>query len=146
LGFEQIWIEIAMRCVTSLRYSIRINKGLSDPFTPRRGLRQGNPISPYLFLLCAEELSSLMKKEEQVGRLKGVRNGIISPAISHLLFTDDTVFFARADLKSINSLKYVLKTYSEGSRQKINLQKSTLFFDSRCPAHVKQQVMEVLGV
>jgi hypothetical protein len=119
---------------------------LSDPFTPRRGLRQGNPISPYLFLLCAEELSSLMKKEEQVGRLKGVRNGIISPTISHLLFTDDTVFFARADLKSINSLKYVLKTYSEGSRQKINLQKSTLFFDSRCPSHVKQQVMEVLGV
>jgi hypothetical protein len=56
-----------------------------------------------------------MKKDEHIDRLKGVRNCITSPAISHLLFVDDTIFFARADLKSINSLKYVLKTYSEGS-------------------------------
>jgi hypothetical protein len=88
--------------------------GLSDPFTPTRGLRQGDPISPYLFLLCVEGLSSLMKKEEQVYRLKGVRNGITDPGISHLLFADDTIFFTRADLKSINSLKSVLKTYGEG--------------------------------
>jgi hypothetical protein len=120
--------------------------GLSDPFTPARGLRQGDPISPYLFLLCVEGLSSLMKKEEQVYRLKGVRNGITDPGISHLLFADDTIFFTRADLKSINSLKSVLKTYGEGYGQKINLQKSTIFFGSRCPLHVKQQIMEVLKV
>jgi hypothetical protein len=75
MSFEQIWIDKVMLCVNS----------------------GGYPVSPYLFLFSVEGLSSLMKKE-----LKGVRNCITSPAISHLLFVDDTIFFARADLKSIN--------------------------------------------
>jgi hypothetical protein len=84
MGFEQIWIDKVMLCVNSGRYSIRINGGLSDPFTPTTGLRQGDPISSYLFLFCVEGLSSLMKKEEHIDRLKGVRNCITSPAILHL--------------------------------------------------------------
>jgi hypothetical protein len=99
-----------------------------------------------LFLLCAEGLSCLIKNQEQCGLLKGVRNGVTGPPISHLLFADDSVSFTRADMKSINSLKSVLKTYSEGSGQRIDLQKSTLFFGSRCPGHIKQQVMDALEV
>jgi hypothetical protein len=83
MGFEQIWIDKVMLCVNSGRYSIRINGGLSDPFTPTTGLRPGDPISPYLFLFCVEGLSSLMKKEEHIDH-KGVRNCITSPAILHL--------------------------------------------------------------
>jgi hypothetical protein len=70
MGFNQTWINSVMRCVTSVRYSIKVNGDLTEPFTPSRGLRQGDPISPYLFLLCAEGLSSLMRKEERAGRLK----------------------------------------------------------------------------
>ena len=128
MGFTQGWIKSVMRCVSSVRYSVRVNGELTESFTPSRGLRQGDPISPYLFLLCAEGLSCLLKKEEQAGRLKGVRNGISGPAISHLLFADDTVFFTRADEKGVNSLKYVLQIYSQTSGQRINLQKSYLFF------------------
>jgi hypothetical protein len=85
LGFAQNWINCIMRCVSSVRYSVRVNGELSEPFTPTRGLRQGDPISPYLFLLCAEGLSCLLKKEEQAGRLKGVRNGASGPAITSFI-------------------------------------------------------------
>jgi hypothetical protein len=138
MGFKQTWVKSVMKCVTSVRYLVKVNGGLTEPFTPSRVIRQGDPISPYLFLIYVEGLSSLIKKEEQAGRLKGVRNVISGPTISHLLFVDNTIFFTRADSKNISNLKSILQTYSKGSGQKINLQKSILFFGSRCPDPVKQ--------
>lgn len=67
LGFARAWIHSVMRCVTSVRYSVKVNSALSVPFVPSRGLRQGDPINPYLFLLCAEGLSCLLKKAENDG-------------------------------------------------------------------------------
>jgi hypothetical protein len=60
LGFAQDWITSVMRCVTNVRYAARINGELTSPVVPSRGIRQGDPISPYLFLLCTEGLSSLL--------------------------------------------------------------------------------------
>jgi hypothetical protein len=97
-----------MRCVTLVRYSVKVNGELMEPFIPTRGIRQGDPISLYLFLLCAEGLSCLVRKEEQADNLKGVRNGIMGPSISHLLFVDDTILFMRANVKCINSLNSIL--------------------------------------
>jgi hypothetical protein len=135
-----------MCCVSTVRYAVKVNGELSAPFIPTRGLRQGDPISPYLFLLCAEGLSSLLKKKEHSGWMEGVRNGVTGLAILHLLFADDSIFFARADMRSINTLKLVLQTYSEGSGQKINLHKSSLFFGNNCPEVIRQRVMDSLDV
>jgi hypothetical protein len=114
MRFKQGWINSVMRCVTSARYSVKVNGELTEPFIPTRGIRQGDPISPYLFLLCAEGLSCLVRKEEQADNLKGVRNGIMGLSISHLLFADDTIFFTRAHVKCINSLNFILQTYNQG--------------------------------
>jgi hypothetical protein len=86
-----------------VRYTIRINGELTQTFYPTRGIRQGDPITPYLFLLCVEGLSCLFKKKEQEGSLKGLRNGILGPSISHLLFADDSNFFTRGDKRSLNA-------------------------------------------
>ena len=87
LGFHDSWISTVMRCVSSVRYAIRINGELTQTFYPTRGIRQGDPISPYLFLLCAEGLSCLLKKKEQEGSLKGLRNGILGPSIFYSQMT-----------------------------------------------------------
>lgn len=140
LGFSNEWVSTVMRCVTNVRYDVRINGELSEPFVPTRGLRQGDPISPYLFLICAEGLSCLMKQKEHGGILRGVKNERMGPAISHLLFANDSIFFIRGDVKNLQALKEVLHTYSEGSGQRINFQKSSIFFGDHCPEQVKERM------
>jgi hypothetical protein len=61
LGFADSFVHTVMRCVTTVSFSVRVNGNLSRPFRPSRGIRQGDPISPYLFLLCSEGLSCLSK-------------------------------------------------------------------------------------
>jgi hypothetical protein len=68
------------------------------------------------------------------------------PPISHLLFADDSILFARSGVRSVDTLQRTLKTYCEGSSQKINLDKSSLFFGARCPTAVKDRVMQKLEV
>jgi hypothetical protein len=96
LGFAETFVSLVMRCVTSVSFSIKINGVLSNAFNPTRGIRQGDPISPYLFLLCAEGLSSLLKTIGPVHLCRGVRMSIHAPWISHLLFADDCIVFSEA--------------------------------------------------
>jgi hypothetical protein len=146
LGFSPEWILAVMRCVTHVRYAVRVNGELTMPVVPSRGIRQGDPISPYLFLLCTEGLSNLLFLKENVGALQGVRNGREGPPISHLLFADDSIFFARSDARSVEALKETLLLYCQGSGQKINIDKSSIFFGLHCDSQVKLDVMNRLGV
>ena len=91
MGFLEKWISLTMMCVTTVTYSVLINGEPKGRITPLRGLRQGDPISPYLFLLCAEGLTAMLKKEEVAGNIKGVAVCKGAPRISHLLFVDDNV-------------------------------------------------------
>lgn len=63
MGFHAQWVELIMECVSSVTYRVRFNNTETDEFSPTRGLRQGDPISPYLFLLCSEGLSSMLAHE-----------------------------------------------------------------------------------
>ncbi|KAK5770921.1 hypothetical protein PVK06_047081 [Gossypium arboreum] len=73
MGFSDRWVENVMRCVTSVSYSVVMNREVGNLFIPRRGLRQGNPISPYLFLICGERLSTLLRMTASRGALSGFR-------------------------------------------------------------------------
>jgi hypothetical protein len=73
LGFAERWITLMMACVRSVRYQVRFNSEETEMFIPTRGLRQGDPLFPYLFLICAEGISSLLLYEEEVDGINGVR-------------------------------------------------------------------------
>jgi hypothetical protein len=80
-----------MACVKSVKYKVRFNDQETEGFVPTRGLRQGDPLCPYLFMICAEGLSSLLDHQEEVHGIEGVRVCRNAPSISHLLFADDSL-------------------------------------------------------
>ena len=113
---------------------------------PSRGLRQGDPLFPYLFLLCALGLQSLIQKVEVNDDIRGVaicRNG---PWVSHVFFADDSVLFCYATEAECQKILYILAIYERGSGQKINQEKTNIFFSSNTQAHVKDWIQALLGV
>lgn len=132
LGFSERWIGLMMMCVKRVYYSVFINGEPKGKIIPTRGLRQGDPISPYLFLLCAEGLIATLRKEESEGMISGVSVCRGALQISHLLFTDDYIIFGKASIDEGNKVRKVLTDYEKESDQKLNKEKTSLFF-SRIP-------------
>lgn len=129
MGFDDRWISLIMTCVRTVRYSILINGSLQGRIFPRRGLRQGNPLSPYLFLLCAEGLSSLITATMQRGHITGLPIAKGGFRLSHLFFVDDSVLFCRATFSEWCSIQDILEVYERASSQKLNRDKTSIFFN-----------------
>lgn len=122
LGFKHDLVSLIMRCVHTVSYSVLVNGIPSDSFTPERGFRQGDPLSPHRFLFCAEALTALIKQAERNGNIHGVRITRNAPVVSHLFFADDTILFIRANEKEANAVKQILQNYETASGQRMLLQ------------------------
>jgi len=146
LGFQNSWVQLVMGCISTVRYRIRVNGVLSDEISPERGLRQGDPMSPYLFLLCAEGFSALLNCAEQEGRLHGIKICRNAPAVSHLLFTDDSLILCKASRAEAQQLKEILRVYEECSGQMINVDKSAVMFSPNTGTEDRQGVMQSLNI
>jgi hypothetical protein len=72
MGFNSQWVKLIMNCVQSVSYRVKVNGSLSDAFKPERDLRQGDPLSSYLFILCAEAFSAMLQHAEVNGTLEGI--------------------------------------------------------------------------
>ncbi|KAH9782560.1 reverse transcriptase domain-containing protein [Citrus sinensis] len=126
MGFSQNWICLVMKCISSVSFSLIINGSVRGVIKPQRGLRQGCPLSPYLFITCAEVFSSLLLQAEQQKLIHGLSFGK-ELSISHLLFADDSLIFSRASMTDCGNLKKILDCYSAASGQIFNFEKSSLF-------------------
>ena len=104
-----------MNLVTTVRYRVRVNGELTDEIVPQRGLRQGDPISPYLFLICAEAFSCMLNAAEERGGMAGVRVCQEAPSINHLLFADDSLLLFKIEDRSAEHLQNVLSLYEDCS-------------------------------
>ncbi|KAH1097521.1 hypothetical protein J1N35_014442 [Gossypium stocksii] len=95
MGFVKEWVGLIMKYINTVSYAVNINGSRGRLFQPTRGLIQDNPLSPFLFLICSEGLSSLMRIAKKDGLLKGAKACRRGPEITHLLFTDDCVLFGK---------------------------------------------------
>ncbi|KAL5578350.1 hypothetical protein UlMin_020049 [Ulmus minor] len=146
LGFSEVWTNKIMACISSVSYSFQFNGQRVGHLIPSRGLRQGDPLSPYLFLLCGEGLSSLLHHYEQSGLIQGLRCGLRGPTISHLFFADDSLLFFEAKSSACSALKEALDFYETASGQAVNLSKSAVCFGPNLPEVDAVDLTASLGV
>lgn len=144
LGFSDLWIRWIMECISSVSYSVLINGEKHGFISPSRGLQQGDPLSPFLFVLCAEGFSAMLSNAEYRGVMHGVRVCRGAPSINHLFFADDTLIFSRANDVETDTIRTILEEYSRASGQVINFAKSAVFFSANTPNGVRER-MPVLG-
>ncbi|KAK2642119.1 hypothetical protein Ddye_023882 [Dipteronia dyeriana] len=124
LGFSKGWISRVMRCVTSVSFSFLLNGEIYRKLKPARGLRQGDPLSPYLFIICAEGLSSVLNVTVNDNVISGFQCNRAGPIVSHLLFAYDSLQFASATSEDCLAIMKIMDDYTGASGQLINFDKS----------------------
>ncbi|PNX66288.1 ribonuclease H [Trifolium pratense] len=126
MGFSSGWLKWMRACVFESSMSILVNGSPTADFKVGRGLRQGDPLSPFLFLIVVEGLAGLMRKAVEIGRFKGYRvNEDIQFQI--LQFADDTILMGEGSLDNIRTIKTILRSFELVSGLKINFVKSKLY-------------------
>jgi len=116
LGFHRLWVEMTKSMINSVSFSVMFNGQKLDSFKPLRVIRQGDPISPYLFLLVAEGLSCLLKSRIQSSDLMGIRVAPSAPMLSHLLFADDSLLLFTANRENAEVTRDVMNLYCNTSK------------------------------
>ncbi|KAM2306134.1 hypothetical protein ACFXTH_025611 [Malus domestica] len=146
LGFDTDWIKMVMACIKSVSYSFLINGQPSGYLIPSRGLRQGDPLSPYLFDLCVEGLSALIIQNEQLRQLSGIRLCKEASTIHHLLFDDDSFLFGRVNVDECAMIQHILDIYSQASSQSVNFGQSSVVFSANVLQYDQQMLAGFLSV
>ncbi|GKV47995.1 hypothetical protein SLEP1_g54839 [Rubroshorea leprosula] len=127
LGFGIKWRGWIMECLSTTRMSVLINGSPTEEFKARKGLQQGDPLSPFLFLMIGEGLNGLVQKVVSEGLLRGIEVGKRGLVISLLQFADDTIIMGKADTENIFMVKTILRWFELMSGLQINFSKSNIY-------------------
>ena len=111
MGFHANWVCLIMKCIMTVRFHILYDSKEIGPIHPQRRLRQGDPLSLYLFIICVEALSNLIRAKEREGKINGCKIARGAPIISHLFFADDYFLYFRADENKVCTVKQILQEY-----------------------------------
>ncbi|XP_030930993.1 uncharacterized protein LOC115956857 [Quercus lobata] len=146
LGFCEKWVSLVYECISSVSYSILVNGESRGDIRPSRGLRQEDPLSPYLFLLCSKGLNRMLQRAAAEDGIRGFSLCRRGPKISHLFFADDSLLFCRASLEDLQVIQNILSLYEKASGQKLNREKTIIFFSKAVHGDTKNQLSNFLQV
>ena len=135
-----------MECISTVRYSIVVNGRSVGNIIPARGLRQGDPLSPYLFNLCVKALSSMLTHAEAKGIITRVPTSPKGPRLSHLFFANDSLLFCKVNSVEWRYLTKILERYERASGQKLNKDKTSLFFSHNTSSEKREEISQLLGL
>jgi hypothetical protein len=127
VGYDQKVTNLIYQCISSINFTFLLNGNKSSTFSPSRGIRQGDPLSPYLFILCSEVLARLINKEVERGMICGLKIAPGAPCISKLLYADDVLLFCGAKIAKVNKMMECVKKYCAWSGQSISTDKCGVF-------------------
>lgn len=135
-----------MKCVSDSQISIIWNGNCLEPFKASRGLRQGDPLSPYLFALCMEKFSHLILESVKQKKWRGLKPSRNGPIISHLFYADDLIFFSHVEAKDCMIVMDILNSFCEKSGQKVNIHKSKSFISKNVPRDRVGMIKNITGI
>lgn len=139
LGFPDSLIKLVMICIKTASFSFLINATPKGLIIPSRGIRQDDPLSPYLFFLCMEGLVSLLEEIALENSLQGIRVCRGAPSMNHPLFADDSLIFCKADSLSSQKILNIISQYAKALGQCINTEKTTMVFSRNAKREIERK-------
>ncbi|KAM1106472.1 hypothetical protein ACFX2B_003303 [Malus domestica] len=146
MGFHPIWRTLIMGCMCLVNFAVILNGQPGNKYDHSRGLRQGDPLSSYLFLMVSDVLSNMISTTTKSKQLQGVWMCAYGPPISHIFFVDDTLIFLKANKANCSNLGRLLETYCLASGQAMNLHKSCVYFSANSSMAIMKELGSDLGI
>lgn len=146
LGFAKQWVDWIKICISSVSYQVILNGEPKGNISPSRGIREGDPLSHFLFIILTESLISQIQGAEREGRITCRKITRGNPPISHLLFAYDSLFFCKAEASQCAELMKIINTYGRSSRQQLNVGKSSIMFGTKVPSDIKTEIKHAPGI
>lgn len=145
-GFIANIISLILNGLSATSISLLWNGKKCSPFVPKRGLRQGDPLSPYLFVLCMEKLGEMINDAVRNGSLCPIKTSPHGPSISHLFFADDVLLFAKAKPSQVRTLSHLVQQFCSFSGFKVNIDKSRAFCSPATLMTRQQKLSQITGI
>lgn len=145
-SFHPTFVNWIMNCIKNPCFSVLVNDSPTEWFESCKGLRQGDPIAPYLFIIAVEALIRGVKAKSDLGLVSGVHVGRGADKISQLNFADDCLLFFRASIAEAHHIKETLKWFCANSGEKVNLIKYKVYFASKVHQHHRRIIGRILGM
>lgn len=144
--FPNIIIKLIYSCISSTSLAVLWNGERTPPFRPSRGLRQGDPLSPYLFVLYLDRLSAHITSSIQLHQWQSFPNYRGGPIISHLLFADDLLLFGKSINHQALFMMDMVKEFYWDSGQTVSIDKSSIYFGNQVPLSEQRHIQYTMGL